>query len=173
MRKQSPKHLARIVHGLDQNAADANAEQQPNVFFMPGISTVPCWRDDKLKSHPRLTSALSTIQEKYTSILEECNNLQRTEHCKLWRSNTSESGQWKTFYLYNQGKKVEENCKFCPETVCLLNQAFLPFMKDCIFGNALFSIVEPGTIITEHYGPTNIRLRCHLGQYAVYKVFDT
>uniref|UniRef100_A0A8C8VKN9 Aspartyl/asparaginy/proline hydroxylase domain-containing protein n=1 Tax=Pelusios castaneus TaxID=367368 RepID=A0A8C8VKN9_9SAUR len=31
------------------------------------------------------------------------------------------------------------------------------------FGNACFIVLPPGTILPGRYGPTNVRLRCHLG----------
>uniref|UniRef100_A0A8C9P2C4 Aspartyl/asparaginy/proline hydroxylase domain-containing protein n=1 Tax=Spermophilus dauricus TaxID=99837 RepID=A0A8C9P2C4_SPEDA len=50
----------------------------------------------------------------------------------------------------------------CPRTYRLLGS-----LRTCIgnnvFGNACISVLSPGTVITEHYGPTNIRIRCHLG----------
>lgn len=65
------------------------------------------------------------------------------------------------FHLFNQGEKVLENCACCPNTVEII-ESIGPFIKGCAFGNALFSVLKPGTHITPHYGPTNCRIRCHL-----------
>ncbi|GLD52638.1 aspartate beta-hydroxylase domain-containing protein 2 isoform X2 [Lates japonicus] len=37
------------------------------------------------------------------------------------------------------------------------------FIANNVFGDACFSVLTPGALITEHDGPTNVRLRCHLG----------
>lgn len=77
--------------------------------------------------------------------------------------NSTPSGEWFTFYLVNQGMCVPRNCRRCPRTYRLLGS-----LRTCIgnnvFGNACISVLSPGTVIAEHYGPTNIRIRCHLGE---------
>eukprot|EP00163_Fabomonas_tropica_P032768 TRINITY_DN835_c0_g1_i19.p1 TRINITY_DN835_c0_g1~~TRINITY_DN835_c0_g1_i19.p1 ORF type:complete len:131 (+),score=8.32 TRINITY_DN835_c0_g1_i19:68-460(+) len=62
---------------------------------------------------------------------------------------------------YNQGIRQEENCQQCPFTTQLLEQID-DLMTECVFGNAFFSIISPGTHITPHCGPTNVRLRTHV-----------
>ena len=63
------------------------------------------------------------------------------------------------FYLYYQGRKVEENCRHCPETVRAIDS--LPNLNGV--GHAYFSVLNPGTHILPHCGPINVWLRCHLG----------
>jgi ornithine lipid ester-linked acyl 2-hydroxylase len=63
---------------------------------------------------------------------------------------------WKTFFFYAFGKKEEENCKRCPETVRILKG--IPRMN-----TAMFSIVGPGKHIPAHRGPYKGVLRYHLG----------
>ncbi|XP_013387364.2 aspartate beta-hydroxylase domain-containing protein 2 [Lingula anatina] len=79
-----------------------------------------------------------------------------------WVCNTTPTGKWLVFHLVNQGTKLEDNCKKCPHTVSLL-KALPSFMGCNLLGNASFSVVYPGTEIAEHFGPTNIRIRTHLG----------
>ncbi|EDO35849.1 predicted protein, partial [Nematostella vectensis] len=78
-----------------------------------------------------------------------------------WVHNTSPSGSWYIFHLYNQGEKVENNCRRCPQTTALVGKV-RPFMTGCAFGNAVISVITPGTLISPHYGPTNCRVRCHV-----------
>jgi beta-hydroxylase len=68
----------------------------------------------------------------------------------------AEGGDWKTFFLYAYGHKVEENCERCPDTTKLLKS--IPGMK-----TAMFSILAPGKHIPEHRGPYKGLLRYHLG----------
>ena len=39
----------------------------------------------------------------------------------------------------------------------------LPAAAELIFGSAFFSLLRPGTHLRSHCGPTNARLRVHLG----------
>jgi aspartyl/asparaginyl beta-hydroxylase (cupin superfamily) len=68
----------------------------------------------------------------------------------------TEGDQWKTFWLYAFGKKAEENCARCPETVRILQT--IPGMK-----SAMFSILAPKKHIPEHRGLWKGVLRYHLG----------
>ena len=45
-------------------------------------------------------------------------------------------------------------------------------MKGNLFGNVAFSVVESGTTIAPHHGPSNIRIRCHLGEIEIEKKND-
>jgi ornithine lipid ester-linked acyl 2-hydroxylase len=68
----------------------------------------------------------------------------------------TEGDQWKTFWLYAYGKKADENCARCPETVRVLQK--IPGMK-----SAMFSILAPKKHIPEHRGLWKGVLRYHLG----------
>lgn len=68
----------------------------------------------------------------------------------------TEGEQWKTFWFYGYGEKVEENCARCPETVRVLHR--IPGMK-----SAMFSILAPHKHIPEHRGMYKGVLRYHLG----------
>jgi hypothetical protein len=70
------------------------------------------------------------------------------------------SGRWSVLFLYERGRKNEKNCSLCPRTVAAIeaNRTVLS-----LGGLAYFSRLGPDTQITPHAGPTNMRLRCHLG----------
>jgi Aspartyl/Asparaginyl beta-hydroxylase len=68
----------------------------------------------------------------------------------------TEGEHWKTFWFYLYGKKVDENCSHCPETVRVLQS--IPDMK-----SAMFSILAPRKHIPEHRGMYRGVLRYHLG----------
>ena len=68
----------------------------------------------------------------------------------------TEGDQWKTFWLYAYGKKAEENCARCPETVRVLQK--IPGMT-----SAMFSILAAKKHIPEHRGLWKGVLRYHLG----------
>jgi beta-hydroxylase len=63
---------------------------------------------------------------------------------------------WKTFFLYGFGDRVERNCKHAPTTAEIIGRA--PKIH-----TAFFSILTPGYHIPAHTGVTKGILRAHLG----------
>ena len=70
-------------------------------------------------------------------------------------------GEWGQFTLFARGKKDDKSCKLTPNT-CALIEAF-PDASGCKRGQVKFSVMQPGTYVWPHTGPTNCRLRLHLG----------
>jgi len=134
---------------------DSVSTQKPTVFYVHGLSCNPWYEDycylEQLKSL-KSSKTFELIKSEFKRII-----LNTSEG---WFKNTTPEGEWLVFHLFNQGGKVEDNCVRCPNTVQIV-ESIVPFMKGCSFGNALFSVVRPGTHITAHYGPTNCRIRCH------------
>lgn len=75
--------------------------------------------------------------------------------------NLRETGDWKQFTLYQRGMKDEKNCQRAPKTCALIDQ--IPEAKGCTRGQVKFSVMHPGVHVWPHTGPTNCRLRAHLG----------
>lgn len=65
-------------------------------------------------------------------------------------------GPWRSFVLMHQGRWIDWNCEKCPATTELVKQ--VPGLT-----MAGFSVLEPGTHITEHRGPNKGALRYQLG----------
>ena len=65
-------------------------------------------------------------------------------------------GPWRSFVLMHQGRWIDWNCERCPATTELVKQ--VPGLT-----MAGFSVLEPGTHITEHRGPNKGALRYQLG----------
>ncbi len=68
----------------------------------------------------------------------------------------SNNDQWKTFWFYVAGRRVEENCALCPATVAVLER--IPGMT-----SAFYSILAPGKHVPAHRGMYKGVLRLHLG----------
>jgi aspartate beta-hydroxylase len=77
-----------------------------------------------------------------------------------WRE-LNRSRRWSAFFLYRDGKRMEENLERCPRTAALL--ASLP-MHDVPrhAPTAFFSILDARTNIPAHTGVTNTRVITHL-----------
>ena len=72
---------------------------------------------------------------------------------------------WKDVTLYVNGRRHEANCQRCPRTAALLCGDEGDLLRDassCPLGSAFFSLLQPGTRLRPHCGPTNARLRAHL-----------
>lgn len=75
--------------------------------------------------------------------------------------NLRETGLWKQFELYARGIKKESNCNRAPITCSLIDS--FEAAHTCNRGQVKFSVLMPGTHVWPHAGPTNCRLRAHLG----------
>lgn len=69
---------------------------------------------------------------------------------------------WKVHLFSYMGDDVAENCQSCPDTAGILRR----LKRRCQiypWGDALFSVLYPGSHIPAHYSVDNLRVRCMLG----------
>ncbi|XP_017079050.1 aspartyl/asparaginyl beta-hydroxylase isoform X5 [Drosophila eugracilis] len=71
-----------------------------------------------------------------------------------------DKGVWQQYELYTQGRRVKDNCQRAPITCSLLQE--FPESSGCRRGQVKFSVMQAGTHVWPHCGPTNCRLRAHL-----------
>lgn len=140
----------------EDSKSGLSSDQKPTVLHLSGLSC-RLWYD-KEEYNKELQSLI--LKRNFESIKLEFNQIRENLNSG-WFRNTTPEGEWLVFHLFNQGEKVVKNCASCPNTVKII-ESIRSFMKDCSFGNALFSTLKPGTHITPHFGPTNCRIRCHL-----------
>jgi beta-hydroxylase len=72
------------------------------------------------------------------------------------RKPMSQGSEWKWFFLYGYGHRIDTNCARCPETTKLVES--IPGMQ-----GAIFAILAPGKHIPPHQGLYKGLLRYHLG----------
>lgn len=70
------------------------------------------------------------------------------------------TGDWDVAFFYERGRRHEEACLACP--VITQGIETLPTMRTAA-GLIYVSRMRAGVHIQAHRGPTNLRLRCHLG----------
>ena len=138
------------------NDTNSTFAQNPNVFYCRELQSVPFWDTDIFKD----TSILETNFDK---ILSEFQSIMNNDSVTGWKRNDTSTGSWEVFHIINQGALVKQNAQQCPVTMSILSELPSAMTKN-VFGNVSFSVVKPSTVIAEHYGPTNTRLRCHLGK---------
>lgn len=105
---------------------------------------------------------LQSLQNRWQDIMNEgLAILKKQRLFKNESENLREKGDWKQFELFAKGLKKEQNCKSAPITCHLLDK--FEAAKTCNRGQIKFSVLMPGTHVWPHTGPTNCRLRAHLG----------
>jgi aspartyl/asparaginyl beta-hydroxylase (cupin superfamily) len=86
-------------------------------------------------------------------------------------------GEWRALYLWKEGQAVPAHHALCPHTTAVIGQFVehgehvtstapidqSPVMQGTGLGYVYVSLLQPGTVIQSHCGPTNLRLRVHLG----------
>lgn len=145
------------IHNSFGRSVPKDTRQKPGVFRLENLTAMPWWT-----ANFHFVSDTEKLEGNYTTILAEFWRI-KTDSRAVWKVNNTPSGQWKVLHLINQGKIQRDNVDICAETFKIVSS--LPsVMTENVFANVAFSIIEAGTVITEHYGPTNIRLRCHLGK---------
>jgi hypothetical protein len=70
------------------------------------------------------------------------------------------SGDWDVAFFYERGRRRDELCQACPVTAYGIETH--PAMRT-LTGLIYASRMRAGTHIEPHRGPTNLRVRCHLG----------
>jgi Aspartyl/Asparaginyl beta-hydroxylase/Domain of unknown function (DUF6817) len=70
------------------------------------------------------------------------------------------TGDWDVLFLYERGRRHDDVCDACPVTARGIEAH--DTMRTAA-GLIYVSRMRPGTHIHAHRGPTNLRLRCHLG----------
>jgi len=99
------------------------------------------------------------LEEAYPAIREEVLALDdlafHSESERIRRT-----GSWQVCMLYERGRRDEENCRRCP-TITRIVEAHDTVRT--LAGLIYISRMAPQTHVAAHRGPTNMRLRCHLG----------
>ena len=104
----------------------------------------------------RVEAQWRAIRKELDDLLRERDRIPNFQDVSPDQALLTEGDQWKTFFFYGYGHKVEQNCARCPETARALT--LIPGMK-----TAMFSILAPKKHIPEHRGPYSGVLRYHLG----------
>lgn len=126
---------------------------------------------DRLTSRPFWTLEQTTYQMFFRK-LEENWEVIRNEGVALLglpvqdgfrpeAENLKDIGDWKQYELYTKGRKITANCVKTPRTCSLIED--FPAAAYCKRGQVKFSVMQPHTHVHAHTGPTNCRLRAHLG----------
>ncbi|XP_067305358.1 aspartyl/asparaginyl beta-hydroxylase isoform X3 [Pseudorasbora parva] len=132
---------------------------QRSLYNVPGLRAQPWWTAQET-GYTDLVKVLErnwlTIRDEALSVLDG-----NSGHFLPEDENLREKGDWGQFTLWQQGRKVASACRSVPKTCALLER--YPEATGCKRGQIKFSVMQSGTHVWPHTGPTNCRLRMHLG----------
>jgi len=99
------------------------------------------------------------LQQQYATIRDEIMALS-PERFHRESEGIGRTGDWDVIFFYERGRRHDDNCQACPALTRVVERH--PTMRTAA-GLIYLSRLRAGTEITAHRGPTNMRLRCHLG----------
>lgn len=130
-----------------------HTNQRP-MHYVCGLRAQPWWDKEVLPPVLALEQCYSVIKAEMCAMLA-------AKEFEKYASGVVVTGEWKQYLLYNNGKPETEHCAMCPQTVAAIQA--IPGATTRSVGEAYFSRLAPGTHFRAHCGPTNARLRVHLG----------
>lgn len=141
--------------------------QEPNIFFYPGLpneyfadTSAFGWRaefESKFRAMRDEAIALLAGAADFSPYVEK--NLRRPQgdvHGLL------ENPNWSSFYLWTNGRPVEENVARCPATFEAVRDLVPSVQIDGRAPAVFYSLLKPGAHIPPHTGMLNVRYICHL-----------
>uniref|UniRef100_A0A1S4GQG5 Asp_Arg_Hydrox domain-containing protein n=1 Tax=Anopheles gambiae TaxID=7165 RepID=A0A1S4GQG5_ANOGA len=132
---------------------------QRSLYNVDGLAARPYWTEEQTT----YATELELIRAKWREIRDEGLKLLTSAGVFVNESeNLRDRGDWKQLELFSRGARVERNCARAPYT-CRLVEQYFPAARTCKRGQVKFSVMHPGTHVWPHCGPTNCRVRAHLG----------
>lgn len=132
---------------------------QRSLYNVPGLRAQPWW----MAEETGYTALIKMLERNWLTIREEALSVLDGNSGQFLPEdeNLRETGNWGQFTLWQQGRKVAAACRYVPKTCGLLER--YPETTSCKRGQIKFSVMQAGTHVWPHTGPTNCRLRMHLG----------
>jgi len=158
---------ARFMRSLDILAGKRKVfYQQPQYYLFPELPQVQFYDRDEFPWLDGVEAATAAIRAELIEVLKDPSKLKPYVQGNPRRPNYDPQGMlnnpaWSAFYLWQEGKIVEENAARCPATMDAVAHAPLSRVKNRS-PSVLFSLLRPGARIPPHTGFVNTRLICHL-----------
>jgi hypothetical protein len=141
-----PPRFARYIAGLRTNA------ERPILQFYPGLRVEP-WHD------PHRFPIVADLERLAPEIAREAKGFD-ADRFQDEAEDIGRTGRWGVLFLLEMGRRHDENLARCPALRSVLERHRTLTTRA---GLMYFSCLDPQTRVAPHRGPTNVRLRCHLG----------
>ena len=141
----------------------------PSLFYFPGLGTRPVYdkEEDKVifKNYvSKLTDNFDVILKEYLAVLERNDSSSISDYTLSNDEHKLNNGDWVWNSLILKGKKQPKFQVNYPVT-CEILESFSEenpkLMSGIPFSYAFFSTLKKRSKIDPHYGPCNLRIRCH------------
>ena len=154
---QARVHDAAVQAGVWQRPC-----QRP-IELLRELRAQPWWDAKTIPLVAALEASFEDIQQEAHALLAFGSNGKDTSGSKFasYKSQALRKGNWSDVGLYFNGRENRANHELCPRTVAALRSVL--DCVSCVRGSVYFSKLAPGSHIGAHCGPTNCRLRVHLG----------
>lgn len=152
----APRELERFYHYLSTHLKVESPEyveplQKPDNHF-PGLRAQPVYDSSEFAWTPRLVNNFETIRQE---VLDFSTSLTLDAQPQ----GLTDQGRWSVLYFYKGGRRVEATTRACRRTSEVVDS--IPGAGEA--GQTYLSVLRDGTHIKPHFGPSNTKLRCHLG----------
>lgn len=140
--------------------------QAPKQYYFPGLEDKDFYDHHDFSWVADLEAATDDIEAELKGVMSQKQLFEsyiQTEEDRPYFDfhGLNENDEWSVFYLWKNGKRVEENIARCPKTAAAMEQVPLVFTGRRS-PNVMFSVLKPGARIPAHNGMINTRLICHL-----------
>jgi aspartyl/asparaginyl beta-hydroxylase (cupin superfamily) len=131
--------------------------------FVPGLRDRPWWDAGEFAAATALQASYQAIRAEFLNILL-CGQLRLHPQSRGGPRAQISDGDWNIFEILSDGRVNAASSVLAPRTSRTLMS--LPEVTTNPNGLAYFSVLDPGVHIKAHCGPTNSRIRIHLGLLA-------
>lgn len=141
------KRAAKLGHFLSAS--------QRSLYNVPRLKSRPWWN---VNETPYLPLA-KNLEKRWKDILKEGQKAKALFEKE--KEGLKERGEWSQLDLFVRGQEIPGRCAVAPVTCSVVKSEVAA--AGCRRGQVKFSIMAAGTHVRAHVGPTNCRLRMHLG----------
>ncbi|CAM1328963.1 Uncharacterised protein at_DN0966 [Pycnogonum litorale] len=152
-------HKAKQIYDKGAKLGVFLSPDQRSLYNVEGLTSQPWWdlNVSKYSKHIKeLEKNWEVIRSEGMSLLNERQNGFTPESEDL-----RNTGDWRQYEIFARGMKNVANCKKAPKTCQIVEQ--ITDASRCTRCQTKFSLMYPNTHVWPHTGPTNCRLRAHLG----------
>jgi len=130
---------------------------QRSLYNVNPLKAQPIWSLEETG----IGQQLENIASKWSEIEQEASFIFQQGYYVSEGESLQDKGHWSQFELFRRGRPNKANCDKAPTTCDLIKT--IPEISSNKRGQVKFSVMEAGTHVHAHSGPTNCRLRAHLG----------
>lgn len=158
---------ALAIYLLEFPAQYADARQRPTFLYVPGLPAQPFPDRRQFGWIEQYEASAAAIGEELAAVLaadrglEAVHSAANAGQLRKLLASTSGTPVWDAFFFHRHGRRYDDNCRRCPQTVAALERLPIARIRDHA-PEIFFSILKPDTHILPHRGVSNVRLVTHL-----------